>query len=153
MQVANKYNMPYKNIEINPAPYSQELTDNRTHFYRGFSTLNPNNRSSQLYDFDLIKQNLLNHFNTRKGERVMNPTFGTIIWDLIMEPLTSSVREALSNDIKTICTFDPRAYPIQIAINEYEQGFLVEVTLVLKGTDQTSNLKLMFDQKLGLSLQ
>lgn len=145
--------MPYKNIEINPAPYSPEFTSERTHFYRGFSTVNSNNRSSKIYDFDLIKQNLLNHFNTRKGERVMNAGFGTVIWDLIMEPLTPQVKEALTKDITTICSYDPRTYPIQIAINEYEQGFLVEVTLVLKGTDQTSNLKLAFDQKLGLRLQ
>lgn len=145
--------MPYKNIELNPAPYSQELTNERTHFYRGFSTINPVNRSSQLFDFDLIKQNLLNHFNTRKGERVMNPNFGTIVWDLIMEPLTDTVRVALSTDIKTICSYDPRTYPVQIAINEYEHGFLVEVTLALKNTDQTSTLKLLFDQKIGLRLQ
>lgn len=145
--------MPFKNIEINPAPYSPEFVSDRSHFYKGFSTINPDNSSSKLYDFDLIKQNLLNHFNTRKGERVMNANFGTIIWDLIMEPLTPQVKEALSKDIKTICSFDPRTYPIQIAINEYEQGFLVEVTLALRDTDQTSTLKLAFDQKLGLRLQ
>lgn len=145
--------MPYKNIEINPAPYSREFTSAKTRFYRGFSTVNASNRSSQLYDFELIKQNLLNHFNTRKGERVMNPKFGTIIWDLIMEPMTSDVKQILFNDIKEICSFDPRSYPLQIAINEYEQGFLVEVTLALKNTDQTSLLKLMFDQKLGLQVQ
>lgn len=145
--------MPFKNIEINPAPYSPEFVSDRSHFYKGFSTVNPDNSSSKLYDFNLIKQNLLNHFNTRKGERVMNANFGTIIWDLIMEPLTPQVKEALSKDIKTICSFDPRTYPIQIAINEYEQGFLVEVTLALRDTDQTSTLKLAFDQKLGLRLQ
>jgi len=145
--------MPYKNIELNPAPYSREFTSARTRFYRGFSTVNPSNRSSQLYDFDLVKQNLLNHFNTRKGERVMNPKFGTIIWDLIMEPMTENIKQLLFNDIKEICSFDPRSYPLQIAINEYEQGFLVEVTLALKNTDQTSILKLLFDQKLGLQVQ
>lgn len=145
--------MPFKNIEINPSPYSPEFKRERTHFYRGFSTVNPGNRSSKLYDFDLIKQNLLNHFNTRRGERVMNANFGTIIWDLLMEPLTPQVKEALTKDIKTICSYDPRTYPIQIAINEYEQGFLVEVTIALKDTDQTSTLKLAFDQKLGLRLQ
>ncbi|NBO99390.1 MAG: hypothetical protein EBU90_04580 [Proteobacteria bacterium] len=145
--------MPYKNIELNPAPYSPEVTVSRTHFYKGFSTLNPNNRSSKLYDFDLIKQNLLNHFNTRKGERVMNPNFGTIIWDLLMEPMTQQTKEILISDIRTICAFDPRVYPTQLAINEYEKGYLIEITLALRETDQTSVLKLAFDQQLGLRLQ
>lgn len=145
--------MPYKNIEINPVKYSEEFVGLRTHFYKGFSTIDRTNRSSKLYDFDLIKQNLLNHFNTKKGSRVMNPKFGTIIWDLIMEPLTDQVRDALVKDITEVCNYDPRVYPLQIQVNEYEQGFTVELTLALKNSDQTSVLKLAFDQQLGLRLQ
>ena len=38
--------------------------------YKGFSTL-AGVKSNQLYDLDLIKQDLINHFYTRKGERVI----------------------------------------------------------------------------------
>ena len=145
--------MPYKNLEINPVKYNQNFTAKTTQFYKGFSTVNPLSTGSKLYDFDLIKQDILNHFNTRKGTRVMNPEFGTIIWDLLMEPLTDLNRQLLSQDIKTICSFDPRAYPTQIDINEYQQGYLVEITLNLRNTDQTRVLKLAFDQKLGLQTQ
>jgi phage baseplate assembly protein W len=124
-----------------------------THYYKGFSTTNPENRGSKLYDFDLIKQNILNHFNTRKGQRVMNPTFGTIIWDTLMEPLTPQIQNLLTKDIEAICTADPRVYPTQIQVNEYEQGYLIDIVLVLKNTDQSSALKLVFDQKVGLVLQ
>ena len=95
----------------------------------------------------------LNHFNTRKGQRIMNPTFGTIIWDLLMEPLTPKIRDLLTKDITAIANFDPRVYPSQIKVNEYDRGYLVEVTLVMKSTDQSSTLRLAFDQKLGLTLQ
>ena len=70
-----------------------------SNFYVGFSSLNPENTSSKLYDLELIKQDILNHCNTRKGQRVMNPTFGTIIWDLLMEPLTPNIRNLLTKDI------------------------------------------------------
>ena len=50
--------------------------------YKGFSTV-AGVKSNQLYDLDIIKQDLINHFYTRKGERVMNPDFGSIIWDLL----------------------------------------------------------------------
>lgn len=145
--------MPYKNLEINPVKYNENFTAKKQNYYKGFSTVDPNNRGSKLYDYELIKQNILNHFQTRRGSRVMNPTFGTIVWDLLMEPLTDEVRKLLVQDITTICNFDTRAYPIQIDINEYEQGYLIEVTLMLKNTDQTETLKLLFDQSVGLVVQ
>ncbi len=145
--------MPYKNIEINPANYSDQHTDKLSQFYKGFSTANPSNRGSKLYDFDLVKQDILNQFNTRKGQRVMNPTFGTIIWDVLMEPQTPHIKNLLTKDITDICNSDPRVHPMQIAINEYPQGYIIEITLAMKNTNQTSTLRMAFDQKIGLSVQ
>jgi phage baseplate assembly protein W len=149
----NKYNMPYKNLEINPVQYSEQNTDKLSQYYRGFSTANPINRGSKLYDFDLIKQDILNQFNTRKGQRVMNPKFGSIIWDLLMEPLTPIISELLQKDISIICNSDPRVYPLQMQVNEYEQGYIIEITLAMKNTNETSTLRLAFDQKLGIVVQ
>jgi len=56
--------------------------------YKGFSTVSNDSKSFSLYDFALIKQDLINHFHVRQGERLENPLFGTIIWDYIFEPLT-----------------------------------------------------------------
>jgi len=145
--------MPYKNLEINVQNYSSQHTDVLTHYYKGFSTVDPDNRSSKLYDFDLIKQNILNHFNTRKGQRVMNPSFGSIVWDVLMEPLTPQIKSALTKDVESICNLDPRVYPTQIQITEYPQGYLIEVALSMKNTDQSSTLRMAFDQKIGLVLQ
>jgi phage baseplate assembly protein W len=145
--------MPYKNLEINISSYNDNHTDALSQYYRGFSTVDPLNRGSKLYDFDIIKQDILNHFNTRKGQRVMNPTFGTIVWDVLMEPLTEQIRELLTQDVTTICNFDPRVYPTQIEINEYEQGYLIELTLVMKNTNQSTTMRLAFDQNIGLRVQ
>lgn len=139
--------MPYKNLVIgNSSPTLQNVVK-RSQFYRGFSSANTDTR---LYDFDLVKQDIINQFNTKKGERVMNPNFGSIIWNLLMEPMTEAVRTALSEDITRICNSDPRVIPTQINMNEYENGYLLELTLTLKGTDQSANLKLSFDQSVGL---
>jgi len=145
--------MPYKNIELSNAKSVAQQAPKTSHFYKGFSSLSNTNSGSRLYDFQLIQQDIINHFNTRKGERVMNPNFGSIIWDLIMEPMTDDVRQALKDDINAICTFDPRVTPIQMDLTEYEKGYLLELTLLLNGTDQSSNLKLTFDQEVGLSVQ
>ena len=145
--------MPYKNLEINQGRYSEQHTDKLSQYYRGFSTANPTNRGSNLYDFDLIKQDILNQFNTRKGQRVMNPKFGSIIWDLLMEPLTEGISDLIKQDINTICNSDPRVYPLQMKVNEYPQGYLIEITLAMKNTNESSTLRLAFDQKLGIVVQ
>lgn len=145
--------MTYKNIEINPSQYNSQHTVKQSQFYVGYSSIDSNAVTTKLYDFDIIKQDIINQFNTRKGERVMNPNFGTLIWDLIYEPFTDDVKQALSDDISKICNSDPRVVPIQIDINEQEYGMLIEITLQYVGTDQTANMKLSFDKQLGLTVQ
>lgn len=144
--------MAHKTVEINPPNSVVQKPRKVSHFYKGFSSLN-SNPGNRLYDFDLIKQDIINHFNTKKGSRVMNPEFGSIIWDLLMEPLTEAVKDALTDDITRICNFDPRVTPIQIDLKEYPNGYLLELTLLLKGTDQSETLRLVFDQSIGLQVQ
>lgn len=144
--------MAYKNIEINGPVNIAHQSVKKSQFYKGFSTLSGSS-NTKLYDFDLICQDILNHFNTRKGERVMNPTFGSDIWNLLMEPLTEEVKSLLVEDVNRICTFDPRVTPVQMDLTEYETGYVLELTLLLNGTDQSKNLKLAFDQKIGLIVE
>jgi phage baseplate assembly protein W len=145
--------MVYKTKEITTPNSVYEQPKQQSHFYKGFSSIGTNVGNTQLFDFELIKQDILNHFNTKKGERVMNPEFGSLIWDLLMEPLTDQTRELLKNDISTICTSDPRVTPIQMDLTEFETGYILELTLALNNTNQSSSMKLMFDQKLGLTVQ
>lgn len=145
--------MPYKSLEITNAAALTESNSKTVQFYKGFSSVDPGNTSSKLFDLELIKQDILNTFNTRRGERVMNPMFGSIIWDMLMEPVTPAVREALNSDIKRICNSDPRAVPTQMKLTEYPTGYIVEVTLKLKGTDVSTHMIMTFDQSIGLSVQ
>lgn len=145
--------MAYKNITVTPSQYSLQHTAKQSQFYVGFSTAGPDSSTVTLYDFDLIKQDILNQFHTRKGERVMNPTFGTIIWDVLFDPFTAIVKQAIADDVTRICNSDPRVVPIQINITEQEYGMQLEVTLKYTNVDQTENMKLTFDKKNGLSYQ
>ena len=144
--------MVYKSkvITTTESVYQQAAKSN--HFYKGFSTVNSNN-SNNLYDLELIKQDIINNFNTKKGERVMNPEFGSIIWDLLMEPLTDGTTALLREDINKICTSDPRVVPTQMDITEFTQGYLLEITLETVDTDQSINMKLTFNQQTGLIVQ
>lgn len=145
--------MAYKSLVITNANAVPQQPVKTSQFYMGFSSQDPSNTTSRLYDLELIKQDILNQFNTRKGERVMNPQFGSIIWDVLMEPMTEQIKQALNTDITTICNSDARAIPTQINLTEFQSGYLIEITLQLVGTDQSSNMKLTFDQRTGLTVQ
>ena len=77
--------------------------------YIGYSSIGENLSSSRiLVDKELALRDLLNHFYTRRGERVMNPEFGSIIWDLVFEPLDSITEADILEDITRIVNSDPR---------------------------------------------
>jgi phage baseplate assembly protein W len=145
--------MPYKNQIIQPANYSEQYRLQTSQFYKGFSTVDPQQRNSKLYDFDVIKQDLMNQFSTKKGERVMNPEFGSIIWNVLFEPFTQDIRNAIDADIKQIIESDPRITSPVINVAEAEYGLLLEVTMTFTGTDQSETLRLTFDKNAGLSAQ
>ena len=75
--------------------------------YKGFSTLG-SSKNFRLTDFDLIKQDIFNHFNIRKGEKLMRPNFGTIIWNVLHEPFTEDLKSVITQDIRAIAGYDPR---------------------------------------------
>jgi phage baseplate assembly protein W len=145
--------MPYKNLVITNTSPAQAAVQNKSHFYVGFSTVNPKTPGNKLYDFELIKQDIINYFNTRPGERVMKPEFGSVIWSLMFEPLTETTRQLIQEDILKICNSDPRVYPSQVNVREYDKGYMIELTLVTKASNQSSNLMMTFDQQNGLSAQ
>lgn len=145
--------MPYKTIEINNKQPVIQKPVKESHFYKGFSSVDNTNLGTRLYDIELVKQDIINHFKTKKGERVMNPEFGSIIWDILMEPLTPNTTKELEEDISRICNADARVTPTQIDLVEYPNGYTLELTLELIGTDQTTNFTLIFDQSIGLTVQ
>lgn len=143
--------MAYKNIVITPSKVENVTTRKASQFYRGFSTVDETSTNIKLYDQELIKQDILNQFNTRKGERVMNPDFGSIIWDLIYEPLTPSVKQQIAEDIDRILASEPRVIPTLVNIVEQDYGFLLELTLSYKNLDVSDSMILSFDKRVGLA--
>jgi len=112
--------------------------------YKGFSTLG-NSRNFRLTDFDLIKQDIFNHFNIRKGEKLMRPNFGTIIWNVLYEPFTEDLKSVIVQDVQTIAAYDPRVSFDNIIITEYDQGIQIELQLRYVLTNQTNAMLLRFN--------
>jgi len=77
--------------------------------YKGFSTANwIKNKTFALNNIELVKQDLLNHIYTTKGERVMMPNFGTRIPSLAFEPNDENTRRIVEEDLTSVCNYDPR---------------------------------------------
>lgn len=115
-------------------------------FYRGFSTVG-RNKKFRLTDLELVKQDLINHFHIRKGEKLMNPNFGTIIWNVLHEPLTEELKSVIIEDVNAIVSYDPRISVDNVVITEYEQGLQLEIEVRYLQTNQLSQLLLQFDQQ------
>lgn len=113
--------------------------------YKGFSTYN-RSKKFRVTDFELVKQDLINHFNIRKGEKLMNPNFGTIIWNTLFEPLTQETRDIIVDDVKKIAGYDPRLSIDNVTITEKDYGIQIEVDLSYSTTNQSSTIKLNFDK-------
>jgi phage baseplate assembly protein W len=116
--------------------------------YRGFSTKNKH-KNFKLTDYELIKQDLINQFNTRRGERVMNPDFGTDIWDLLFDPFTDELKNSIQDDIIRIAQSDPRIAIEQAIVTEYQHGIQIELELRVVDTNQLDTMVLTFDQRLA----
>ena len=140
----------YKNIVVNSnASPANPTSTNRA--YRGLSTVNPENVSKTLYDIGLIKQDLLNHFHIRQGEKLMNPEFGTIVWDAIFEPLTPSMEEAIAENVKRIVNSDPRVTANSVIIDTYESGIIIDCDLTYLPYNISEKMRLTFDENSGMN--
>lgn len=132
----------YKRVSVSSGP--QQATNGRA--YRGFSSLNENAEGYSLYDFELIKQDIINHFHIRQGEKLSDPTFGCIIWDLLYEPFTDSIRDAIIKNVTDIVNYDPRVNVEQIIVDTYEAGITVDCTISYLPYNISEQLLFRFDQ-------
>jgi phage baseplate assembly protein W len=99
--------------------------------YKGFSTKGKNfSNSFTITGFELAKQDLVNHFNMRKGEKLHNPNFGTIIWDALYNPMTQIQVDQIELDIQQIIAYDPRVSAQSIVVDEFEHGLLIQIELL-----------------------
>jgi phage baseplate assembly protein W len=113
--------------------------------YKGFSTYN-RNKKFRITDFELVKQDLMNHFNIRKGEKLMNPNFGTVVWDTLFDPLDDDTKNIIMQDVRRIISYDPRVGAQNVIVTQYEHGIQIEIELVYISSNQRDLLSIKFDR-------
>jgi phage baseplate assembly protein W len=105
----------------------------------GFSTDSKKKPPYTLTDLDLVKQDLLNHFLTRKGERVMRPNFGSTIHDMLMEPFDNLTKQDIEDECRNIVENDPRVDLLDMNIENADHMLKVELYLQYK-VDQSKDV-------------
>lgn len=140
--MAKLYNQ--KTVASNAASVGSEGSS--AHTYKGFSS-KETKKGFKLYDIDIVKQDLINNFYIRKGQKLENPDFGTVLWDLLFEPFTEELKKTIADDIERIINYDPRIAVNSVAIDSTDQGIRVEAELVYLPFNISERLTFDFDRR------
>lgn len=116
-----------------------------SHTYKGFSSSEAKT-GFKLYDIDLVKKDLINHLYIRKGEKLQNPEFGTVIWDILFEPMTEDVKKIITQDIEQIINYDPRLIVNSVSIDNTDMGIRIEAEVVYVPFNVTERMTFDFDR-------
>jgi phage baseplate assembly protein W len=139
--MANKlYNQ--KSVATNIA----SVGDNGASFtYKGFSS-KESKKNYKLYDIDLVKQDLINHFYIRKGEKLEQPDFGTIIWDMLFEQFTEEVKTMIAKDVEDIVNYDPRIVVNAVTVDSTDLGIRIEADITYIPFNVNERMTFDFDK-------
>lgn len=122
----------------------------RQNIYRGYSSFEYESAGTfKIQDVEAVKLDLLNHIFTRRGERVMMPTFGTIVPDLAFEPLDEETLDILDSELRTVFNYDPRVELLNMdMLPNYDTGTVI-VGVLLRyielDTTDLMNLNIQFE--------
>jgi phage baseplate assembly protein W len=140
--MANKlYNQ--RSVAVNTASVGNANSGSFT--YKGFSSKESKN-GFKLYDIDLVKQDIINHFYIKKGEKLENPSFGTVIWDLLFEPMTEEVKQLMAKDVEEIINYDPRISVQAVSVDATDQGIRISAEVVYLPFNVSENMLFDFDR-------
>jgi len=128
----------------------QNLNDKSVTF-KGFSS-KAERQNFKVYDFECAKQDLINRLSVRKGERVENPEFGTIIYDCLFEPFTDDLKEQIIDDVTDNLNADARINTEEILVTEKDHGIAIQATIKYLPLNITEKLQFSFDENSLLRL-
>ena len=118
--------------------------------YSGFSTVSSlSQKKFVLVDNDLIKQDLLNAFQTRRGSRLMQPNFGCVAWEKIFETISPTDVEDITNNIQSIVNADPRVTMVSLDVTPSAYNIVATLVLRYTATNQIEQMVISFNSEIG----
>lgn len=112
--------------------------------FKGYTTIDKKFGNTVLEDIELAKRDLMNHFYTRRGERLGQPEFGSIIPELVFEPIDEFIIDLVQDDVKRIVEYDSRWELLDLDIDSSEHTIECVVSLRYISTTTDTELYLKF---------
>jgi phage baseplate assembly protein W len=140
--------------------------------YRGFSTLEVNQprtinttgayggsgsttyqprivKKFTLTDSQLVIRDLINALSIKQGDKVGQPTYGTILWSYLFEPNIGDVRTEIETEIRRVIAEDPRIMLNSVVMSAQENGVLFELQVAFNPFNEPMTLSLQMDKNTG----
>ena len=115
----------------------------------GYTTINESYTSKSLSGLELAKQDLINHFKIRKGEKWSDPTFGCDLELYIFEPLDQSTQDDINQEVYNVINYDPRFRVDDTNVNVVQDAHSVTISvkLIYLPTTTATELQVNFDRE------
>ena len=81
------------------------------------------------YDRSAVRNSLFNIFNWRRGQRILNPLFGNIIYEYVYEPLNDITLKNLRAGVLQMLEYEPRISIISLDITPNIEQHTIYVQL------------------------
>jgi len=115
----------------------------------GYTTFNQSYTSKTLSGLELAKQDLLNHFKIRKGEKWTDPEFGSNLELYVFDPLDQQTQDAIEEEVNAIINYDPRfeVNDSDIRVVHDTHSVTVNVKLTYLPETTATELQIKFDRE------
>lgn len=116
--------------------------------YKSFSTTSPEaTKNGNLYDMDVVVEDIRAIMKTKKGDYPMDNDRGLIAYNYIYEPeLNQSDILIIKEDIEQQLLKDPRVQDVSVFVEKDDNGFLAMVNVKVAGLDSDINLEINLEE-------
>ena len=80
-------------------------------------------------DVNAVKQSIANIFGWRRGQRILNPLFGNIMYDYVEEGINEVTLKNLRSAILQMLAVEPRINVIELSLSPDEDNNSIYVTV------------------------
>jgi phage baseplate assembly protein W len=76
----------------------------------------------------------------------MQPSFGSIVWNVLFEPLTEEIKKVILEDVTSVVAYDPRLQVDEVIIQQLDHGLQLQISLTYIPENTTETITMSFDR-------
>lgn len=151
-ELNSKTTLPFKKVEVELPVYTDlhlDLKINKS-IGLGTDTVNANDLIIDK-DIEAIKNSIRNIFTTRKGQKILNPEFGSSLEQYLFQPVNEIYGRAIGQEIyDSIQTYEPRVEITKVKVDPYPDENTYKVSVAYRFLEiKKDSLLVMFAKQGG----